>query len=94
MSRTLSVRLDEDTYKTLEEVAKKEGIAKSVVIKKALKLYFKLRKRRREVDEVLDEIEKLREGYIELRNRVNILSTQIEKILGRLTNERREHARR
>ncbi len=94
MGKTLSIRLDEDTYKILEDVAEKEGITKSAVIKRALKVYFKLRKRRRGIDEILDEIEKLREGYIELRNRVNVLSTQIEKILGRLANEQRGSVRR
>jgi len=93
MGKTLSIRLDESTYKMLEGVAEKEGVTKSTIVKRALKTYFKFRKKQRDVSEIFDEVERLREGYIELRNRVNVLSTQVEKILGRLADEGRRNNR-
>ncbi len=88
--KVITVRLDEETYRTLSEFVKKEKITKSAVLKKALDSFLKLGTGFENLPEVSERINVLEQKLkdmekrsYELINRVNIVSRQLENLQGR-----------
>lgn len=80
--KPISIRIEEEELKKLEELSKKEGINRSVIISKAIKQFVQsYDKKTPELSETLNRLEELERKYETLLTRVNILTGQVDNLV-------------
>lgn len=83
--KIISLRLSEDDLKKLEEIAKKEGVKRSFIVKRAINQFTRdYEKKPPDTREIEGKVNELEKKFGSLLTRVNILTTQIDKVLKRL----------
>ncbi|GEM_PF-1437745 len=89
--KIISLRLSEDDLKKLEEIVKKEGVKRSFIVKKAINRFIEdYGKRPLDIREISNKVSELEEKFGSLLTRVNILTTQIDKVIERLNKLERK----
>ena len=79
--KPISIRIEEEELKKLEELSKKEGINRSVLISKAIKQFSQsYDKKTPELSETFNRLEELERKYETLLTRVNILTGQVDNL--------------
>ncbi|RJS85349.1 ribbon-helix-helix domain-containing protein [Methanophagales archaeon] len=80
--KPISIRIEEEELKKIEELSKKEGINRSVLISKAIKQFVQsYDKKTPELSETLNRLEELERKYETLLTRVNILTGQVDNLV-------------
>jgi metal-responsive CopG/Arc/MetJ family transcriptional regulator len=84
--KPISIRIEEEELKELEELSKKEGINRSALISKAIKQFIQsYDKKTPELSETLDRLyeleSELERKYETLLTRVNILTGQVDNLV-------------
>ncbi len=84
MTKVITVRLEDEDINKLLQIAKEENAKKSALIKKAVRKYVNEYGRRQpEVSELFQRIEEMEKKFNNLLTRVNILTKQLDSIVGR-----------
>ena len=80
--KPISIRIEEEELKKLEELSKKEGINRSALISKAIKQIIQsYDKKTPELSETFNRLEELERKYETLLTRVNILTGQVDNLV-------------
>jgi len=80
--KPISIRIEEEELKKLEELSKKEGINRSALISKAIKQFVQsYGKKMPELSETFNRLEELERKYETLLTRVNILTGQVDNLV-------------
>jgi len=81
-AKMVSLRLDKSTHKKLLEVAEKEGVSVSLLIRRAVERYLKEEELVRKYDmaEISRKIDEIEGKYSKLLTAVNILQRRMEEI--------------
>jgi len=80
--KPISVRIEEEELKKLEELSKREGINRSALISKAIKQFVQnYDKKTLVLSEILDRLEELEKKHEVLLTRVNILRGQVDNLV-------------
>ncbi|RLF69726.1 MAG: hypothetical protein DRN40_06175 [Thermoplasmata archaeon] len=81
-TKMVSLRLDKSTHKKLLEVAEKEGVSVSLLIRRAVERYLKEEELVRKYDmaEISRKIDEIERKYSKLLRAVNILQRRMEEI--------------
>lgn len=79
--KPISIRIEEEELKKIEELSKKEGINRSILISKAIKQFIQsYDKKTPELSETLNRLGELERKYETLLTRVNILTGQVDNL--------------
>jgi len=86
--KPLTIRLDEQTHKALEKLAKKEGTTKSQIARKAIMLYINEELKDSNIiyvdEEIVKKLNDLEDKYYKIVTRLDILSRNVENLKKRL----------
>ena len=89
--KIISLRLSEEDIKKLQRIAEKEGVKRSFIVKKAIKHFIEdYRKRPLDPGEISHKVSELEKRFGSLLTRVNILTTQVDKVIERLNRVERK----
>jgi len=78
--KIVTVRVDENSFKKLIEISKKEKISKSAVLRKALEFYFS-NTHTKDYNQLLIKIRELERKYNNVINRLNVILRQMEGLM-------------
>ena len=82
--KPISIRIEEEELKLLEELSKNEGINRSLLISKAIKQFIQsYDKKTPELSEAFDRLKELERKYETLLTRVNILTGQVDNLVSK-----------
>ncbi len=86
----LSVRLNDSLWEKLALASEKEKLKKAAVVKRALEIYLARPKEETQTSlEVGRKVKALEEKYSEVLSKVDILSRQVDHLLGTTKDARR-----
>jgi len=88
--KIISFRMSEDDLEKLQRIAEKEGVKRSFIVKKAINRFSEdYGKKPLDTREISDTVNELEKKFGSLLTRVNILTTQVDKVIERLNRVER-----
>ena len=83
--KSISLRLGEEEIKKIEDIAEKEGVKRSFIIKKAITQFIEnYGKKSQDEKKIYEKISEIERKYGSVLIRTNILKTQVDNIIKRM----------
>ncbi len=83
--KSISLRLDEEEIKKIRDIAEKEGVKRSFIIKKAITQFIEnYGKESQDEKKIYEKISEIERRYGSVLTRTNILKTQVDNIIKRM----------
>jgi len=83
--KSISIRLGEEEIKKIKDIAEKEGVKRSFIIKKAITQFIEnYGKESQDEKKIYEKISEIERKYGSVLTRINILKTQVDNIIKRI----------
>ena len=83
--KSISIRLGEEEIKKIKDIAEKEGVKRSFIIKKAITQFIEnYGKESQDEKKIYEKISEIERKYGSVLIRTNILKTQVDNIIKRM----------